>query len=286
MVMPGMQSPPQNPEGMRSPADKGLEFEDVYMQTKDGLRIHGWFITCGERSAEAPTILFCHENAGNIGLRIPNYRAIVDRLHANIFALDYRGYGHSEGTPTEDGLIEDALCSWQWLQAAGADGRLDGGQVFIFGRSLGGAVAVGLAEALQRQGDEAVPRGLILENTFVSINAVVDAVFPMLAIESLKKKFLRLSWETCERIRQLEMPLLFLCGMKDELIPPWHMQKLHASSTNSSLRRVAQFPDGTHNDTWEKGGEKYWVSQENFIRECFESTSPCNASGAARKDLL
>merc|ERR1712087_602660 len=98
------------------------EYEDVNMKTKDGLRIHGWFIKGAEVTNDAPTVLFCHANAGNIGLRLPNFAELVKRLDANIFALDYRGYGFSEGTPSEEGLIEDALCAWQWLEKAASEG--------------------------------------------------------------------------------------------------------------------------------------------------------------------
>merc|ERR1719336_1400622 len=90
-VLPGVQKPNDNPEGLRSPSDRGLTFEDVVMETADKLRIHAWFIPIGEGSEQAPTILFLHANAGNIGLRVPNFAHIVDKLHANVFALDYRG---------------------------------------------------------------------------------------------------------------------------------------------------------------------------------------------------
>eukprot|EP00421_Protoceratium_reticulatum_P015438 CAMPEP_0168386018 /NCGR_PEP_ID=MMETSP0228-20121227/15212_1 /TAXON_ID=133427 /ORGANISM="Protoceratium reticulatum, Strain CCCM 535 (=CCMP 1889)" /LENGTH=289 /DNA_ID=CAMNT_0008399207 /DNA_START=134 /DNA_END=1003 /DNA_ORIENTATION=- len=265
-VMPGVQKPGDNPEGMRSPADRGLTYEDVVLKTSDGLRIHGWFITCGDGYEKAPTILFCHANAGNIGIRIPNYAQIVEKLRANIFALDYRGYGHSDGTPSEEGLIEDALSAWRWLRTAGEAGRFDCDRIFVFGRSLGGAVAVALARELRRRG-EAAPCGVILENTFVSVSALVDAMFPFIAFKSLKDRFLRLRWETAERIGDLEVPLLILSGEKDEMIPPWHSRVLHQRAEKSPLKRCVAFPEGTHNDTWEKGGDKYWEAQDAFLKE-------------------
>merc|ERR1719265_2682937 len=77
-VLPDMQTPLQNPEGMRSPADRGLDYEDVRLRTRDGVNLHAWFIPVGSNSTQAPTILFCHANAGNIGLRIPNFAQIID----------------------------------------------------------------------------------------------------------------------------------------------------------------------------------------------------------------
>jgi len=271
-VMPGMQRPSDNPAGLRSPADKGLEFEDVYLQTVDGVRIHGWFMPAGENSATAPTVLFCHANAGNIGLRVPNFREMVDRLQTNIFALDYRGFGNSEGSPSEEGLIEDALSAMQWLRTAAGEGRIDGSRIFIFGRSLGGAVAIALARALQQR-SEKLPRGVILENTFMSISHLVDTLFPIIAFKFLKDRFLRLKWESIQRIKDLEVPLLFLTGEKDEMIPPSHSQGLHANAMKSPLRRQALFPEGTHNDTWEKGGDRYWEVLSDFFKDSGSASS-------------
>jgi len=271
-AMPGMQTPQQNPEGYRSPKERNLEFEDVRLVTSDGVKLHAWFIPLPdkERAALAPTVLFCHANAGNIGIRIPNFAAIVEKLGANVFALDYRGYGLSEGSPSEEGLIEDALTAWEWLGAAAKEGKLDGEKVFVFGRSLGGAVAVALCVALQRRNEKQLPCGLLLENTFVSISSLVDALFPIIAYKALKDRFLRLKWETVERIKEVQAPLLFLTGLKDEMIAPWHSQALLDGAKKSPLRRKADFPEGGHNDTWEKGGSAYWERQAEFIKECGE----------------
>merc|ERR1719350_91207 len=96
-VRAGMQTPEDNPEGYRTPGEHGLDYEDVHLEAADGMKLHAWFMKAGK--ADAPTVLFCHANAGNIGLRVPNYVGVVERLGANILALDYRGYGRSEGTP-------------------------------------------------------------------------------------------------------------------------------------------------------------------------------------------
>lgn len=285
-VLPDMQTPLQNPDGMRSPADRGLVYEDVRLRTHDDVKLHGWFISAGANTALAPTILFCHANAGNIGLRIPNFQQIVEKLQANIFALDYRGYGYSEGTPSEDGLIEDASCAWRWLQATASEGRINGRKIFVFGRSLGGAVAVALAVTLQQQQSTLVPAGLILENTFVSISAVVDSLFPLLAFRSLKDRFLRLKWESSERIKSLKVPVLVLTGEKDEMIPPWHSRVLYESAIASSDRRRESFAEGSHNDTWERGGKRYWEVQASFLRECSynelnKRIGSCSVDGAA-----
>lgn len=279
-VMPGMQTPSDNPEGMRSPADRQMEFEDVFLETVDGLRIHGWFLPVGDanETRNSPTLLFCHANAGNIGLRIPNFEHIIKKLKVNVFALDYRGFGQSEGTPSEEGLIEDALSAWRWLKKESEAGRIDPERLFVFGRSLGGAVAIALAAELQQLAQGPSPKGLILENTFTSISDVVNALFPLLAFESLKKRFLRIRWESIQRVQDLEVPMLFLTGEKDEMIPPSHSRMLHARAEKSRLRRNVVFPEGQHNDTWEKGGDEYWKVQATFLQECLSQ----DVRGAAK----
>lgn len=269
-VMPGMQRPSDNPPGYKSPAEKNLAFEDVNITTADGFHIHGWFIPSPSSASTAPTLLFCHENAGNIGLRIPNFERMRENLGVNILAIDYRGYGCSEGFPSEEGLIEDALCAWKWLRDKAEKEEIDGENFFVFGRSLGGAVAVALASTLQQR-EERGPRGVILENTFLSIGEMVDTLFPFIAFKCLKDRFLRLRWHSIERIRDVEVPLLFLCGEKDEVVPPDHMVRLEKSAVRSRLHRLVLFAEGQHNDTWEKGGDRYWEAQAGFMAECCPS---------------
>lgn len=289
-VMAGMQTTSDNPEGYRSPSEKkwNLEFEDVYIKTSDDIMIHAWFIKAGkDKTKTAPTYLFCHANAGNIGLRLPNFAKLVERLEANILAFDYRGYGASEGHPFEEGIIEDALAAWRWLDEAAKAGTIDGKRVFVFGRSLGGAVALALSHELHKQGS-ALPCGLILENTFASIPMLVNSLFPFLAFEWLKDKFLRLRWLSIDRIPHLEIPLLFISGQQDEVVPCSHSEILHNAAVRSPLRRILRVEDGMHNDTWDKGGENYWKSQDTFIKECSQlrlSGSQSATSCSTSKDI-
>jgi len=280
-VMPGMQAPEDNPKGMRSPADKGMEFEDVYLDTVDGVRVHCWFMPApGDERKAAPTVLFLHANAGNIGLRVPNFKELNVRLRVNILALDYRGYGRSEGSPSEEGIIEDALAAWRWLSTAAEEGRIDGCRIFVFGRSLGGAVAIALAKSLgAAQPAGPWPCGLILENTFTSISDLVDTLFPVIAFKSLKDRFLRVRWESIDRVRDVDVPILFLVGEQDEMIPPSHSQALHSAAKRSPLRLLERFPDGSHNDTWEKGGENYWQAWARYIAECTGVKAAASSTG-------
>jgi fermentation-respiration switch protein FrsA (DUF1100 family) len=148
-----------------SPSDFGLEFQEVRLTAADGPRLHGWFIpAAGARNL----LLFCHGNAGNISHRLDN----LARLHAAgvaVFIFDYRGYGKSQGSPSEKGMYLDAEAAWDWAQAQ-AQARRQGGRVVIFGRSLGGVAALHLATARQ-------PAGLVLESTFTNLGAMAKTIF-------------------------------------------------------------------------------------------------------------
>jgi len=291
--VPGIRRCRDNPQGYRSPREKGLDYEDVHLKAEDGVRVHAWFIPARpevsqagqeeELKKPAGTVLFCHANAGNIGMRLPNFERLVTRMRLNVFAFDYRGYGESEGEPSEEGIMRDAAAAWEWLEKAAADGtagkhQVDGSRLFIFGRSLGGAVAVSLSRRLQRRAKESPealppwacgPCGVMLENIFCSMYDLVDDLLPMLAwFPYLKRKFLRLDWNNLERIQDLEVPLLFLSGAKDEMVPPLHTRRLHEAAKASRLKRLVSFPTGMHNDTWDKGGADYVQAMQQFISHC------------------
>merc|ERR1711879_213240 len=121
-----------------------------------------------------------------------------------------------------------------------------------------------------------MPRGLILENTFTSIGILAAGLFPFLgpflSVETVKKRLLRIRWETLERIREVTLPILFISGEQDTLIPPAHMETLRKAAGKAKIRRFVTIPEGTHNDTWMTGGQKYWQAQESFMEECAPSS--------------
>jgi pimeloyl-ACP methyl ester carboxylesterase len=128
------------PPGYRNPREAGMQYEDVYIMTKDKVKLHAWFIKANPASSKlCRTLIFFHENAGNIGTRMPNIDILVKRLYTNVLIVAYRGYSYSEGTPSEEGLRLDAEATLEHVL-----GREDvnSDRVFVFGRSLGGAVAI------------------------------------------------------------------------------------------------------------------------------------------------
>ncbi|CAM9570354.1 unnamed protein product, partial [Discosporangium mesarthrocarpum] len=151
-----------------------------------------------------PTVVYFHGNAGNIGLRLTSAREMLHAVGCNVFLVDYRGYGKSEGSPTEEGLILDAEASLQALRDDPKSG-VDPEKVVVFGRSLGGAVALAAATRFPD-----LVKAVVVENTFLSISHMVDEVLPVLS--GVKGIVLRLRWDNQERVRHLKRPVLFISG--------------------------------------------------------------------------
>lgn len=128
----------------------------------------------------------------------------------------------------------------------------------MFGRSLGGAVSFYLAEKFPND-----VAGVIVENTFLSIGAMVDILMPYLTL--IKPFVLRIKWDNDEKVPRVHQPILFIAGGRDELVPPFHMTKLYDLAKNAKHRQLFTVPDGGHNDTWEKGGKRYYVTVKEFF---------------------
>lgn len=262
-------TPGDNPRMYRSPgewstiggratgASDAIPYEDAILTTKDGASIHTWLMLQPDHSTSNPypTLIYFHGNAGNMGFRLPNAVRMFTKSKINILMMDYRGYGHSTGVPTEDGLNTDADCV---LEYALAHPRLHQSPIILFGRSLGGAVSVALAH---RYGDKV--HAVVLENTFISIAAMVDVLMPY--ISWAKKYVLRIGWDSGLMIQSLQQPILFISGDSDQLVPPSHMKALYESAVASRLREFFSVAGGTHNDTWEVAGMNYYTRLREFI---------------------
>lgn len=137
-----IKTPEDNPAGMRSPRDVSMHHEELRLETSDGVRVHAWWLPAPQDAvATAPTLMFSHENAGNMGLRLLEFQLLHQRLRCNVLAYDYRGYGFSDEAPiNEQGLMRDARAAWDWVAAKAARREIDPDRLFLFGRSLGGAV--------------------------------------------------------------------------------------------------------------------------------------------------
>jgi fermentation-respiration switch protein FrsA (DUF1100 family) len=182
-------------------------------------------------------------------------------LHVNILMVEYRGYGDSDGHPSEAGLKLDSEAALRFISAHQG---VDPNQIYLFGRSLGGAVAFHLAQYAEREG---IPlAGVIVENTFLGISQMVDHLMPLVA--PLKSLVLRIGWDSQSIVTQIKTPVLYLAGAKDQLVPHEHMLQLYELSSKSShFARIHIVENGTHNETWLQGGRKYWERIQSFIAE-------------------
>lgn len=125
--------PPNSRIFVPAPNTVDLPFENVFIKSIDSTKLHAYFIP-QPQAHQCPTILFFHGNAGNIGHRLPNARGLFKHLQANILMVEYRGYGLSEGTPSESGLYKDAQAALNYLLNRE---DIDHRRIIVFGRSLG-----------------------------------------------------------------------------------------------------------------------------------------------------
>jgi len=274
-VIQGIKTPSQNPPHLQNPERMGMRYTEHWLPVKGetGLELHAWFLPAAEEPSSAPTILFCHENAGNIGLRLDEFRENHGRLGVNQLVFDYRGFGASKGAqpPSEQGLVADARTALGFLGELSAQGVIDGSKIILAGRSLGGAVVAQVAgapmdELLKKH--EIKVAGVIIENTFTCIEDMVDHMFPFLSpLGPLKQKFLRLRWRSIDVFGKISLPLLLLSSDKDEIVPAGHMHTLKAAATGAEFCEMHTFPQATHNDIFQAGGQKFWDAKRNFIKK-------------------
>lgn len=234
-----------------TPADWGLEYQDVSLETEDAVRLHGWFIP--QRDASR-VVLFLHGNAGNISHRRDSV-AIFHQLGLNVLIFDYRGYGNSQGKPSEAGLYADTQAAWQYLVRNKGFGPA---QIIIFGRSLGGAVAGQLAARVQ-------PGAVILESTFSSARDMANAIFPVLS----HLVPMRFDFATVERIRQVTSPVLVIHSEEDEIIPFRLGQRVYrAANSPKTLLKI----HGGHNGGFLSSQPAYEQGLGRFISRFMPET--------------
>jgi fermentation-respiration switch protein FrsA (DUF1100 family) len=238
------------PMGYWNARSYGLTVEDVFLTAADGTKLHGWWVPGQE---DAPTMLFFHANAGNITHRIDNLLRWQKR-GLNTFILDYRGYGRSEGTPHEAGLYQDAEAAYAYVcETRGIAPQ----QVVLFGRSLGGAIALYVASIQPAA-------GVIVESTFTSLQDLSALFFP-----GMDASLFQGQYESLSRTKNLTMPLLVVHGTRDDLVPVDQGKRLFEAHPGriGKQKQLYLIEDAGHNDTYYVGGEKYFETLERFIRQ-------------------
>jgi fermentation-respiration switch protein FrsA (DUF1100 family) len=227
------------------PADFDLPFDDVSFTAEDGVRLHGWFVP-GDGDV---TWLWFHGNAGNISYRLENLRLLHDELGVNVFLFDYRGYGRSEGTPSEEGTYRDGEAALAYVLSRP---DVDSQRIVYFGRSLGAGVAVELA--IRRP-----PCALILESPVPSVADLARHHYPFLPVGGL----VRTKYDSLSKIGDVRVPLLVLHGDRDEIVPFDGGQRLFEAANEP--KRFYTIEGAGHNDTYLVGGKDYFRALREFV---------------------
>jgi fermentation-respiration switch protein FrsA (DUF1100 family) len=207
---------------------EGLTKEDVWFETADRVKLHAWY--CPVENPVA-VVLFSHGNGGNLTHRAERLRLLTRRLGVTVLAFDYRGYGRSEGDPSEAGLYADARAARKFLAAKAG---VPESAIVLYGQSLGGAVAVDLAAA-----DGA--RGLILESSFTKLADVANRKFPL----TPPGKILKNQFASIEKLPAYRGPLLVLHGEQDSLVPIAQGKALYAAANGP--KSFVAIPGADHN---------------------------------------
>jgi len=233
-----------------TPDMAGLPYEDIYFKTEDDVLLNGWFIPVEDAKN---TLLFFHGNGGNISHRLESLK-IFHEIGLSVFIIDYRGYGQSQGIPSEQGTYRDAEAAWQYLAETRGISDED---IIIFGRSMGGAVATWLASRY-------TPNLLILESTFTSIADVAKHYYPYLPTHLLT----RIKYASVDRIKDIHSPILISHSQTDEIIPYKYGRALFEKAQAPKIFLELK---GGHNDGFITTGPSYIQGLENFIRTYAEN---------------
>jgi len=246
----------------------GFVREDIWLTTSDGIKLHAWYFP--ENSGMTKLVfLVCHGNGGNISHRMDLYDALL-REGVALFAFDYRGYGRSEGRPSERGTYLDAESAYDWLIEKGYRGE----QIIALGESLGGGVASELA--LRKP-----VGGLVLQSTYTSTEDLGAELFPWLPVRTVG----RIKYSTRERLPKIEVPVLILHSPEDTVISIHHARENFEAANELKLFHELH---GDHNDTFYTDREAFVTGirkfklmlktrGKNIARESDTPPNPANA---------
>ena len=224
--------------------------EDVFLTASDGVRIHGWYVAS---AGAKTTLLWFHGNAGNLENRRDMMEGLRE-LRVHILAIDYRGYGKSEGRPDEPGVYRDGRAAYQWLVETK---RAAPERIVVLGESLGAAVACELATQVKCG-------GLIIQSGFTSAAEMAPLVLPIFPA----RWFLRTKFDNLAKVSRITCPKLFLHAVDDEVIPFAMGQRLCAAA--APPKECAWLQAGGHNGVFLRAAQEYYPRLRKFLEKTGE----------------
>ena len=230
---------------LATPDDAGMSYETVHLDTKDGETLHGWWIPAPDVSRG--TLLFFHGNAGNISGRLESVQQF-HQLGLNVLIVDYRGYGQSTGSPSEEGIYRDAAACWRYL--TGTQGVAPQ-KIIVFGRSMGGGAATWLAAKEK-------PGAVILESVFTNVPDIGAHHYPFLPVRALAAN----QFDNKSRVDEIEAPTLLIHSRGDRIVPFTLGQQVYEAAAEPK-----QFLEieGGHNDGFLVSKEEYLRAIDDFL---------------------
>jgi pimeloyl-ACP methyl ester carboxylesterase len=238
----------------QTPADFHLAFEDLYLQIRSDSgrveRMHCWWIPTDQPSDRC--LIYLHGSGLNIGANVSHARRFKE-LGFSVLLISYRGYGQSDGNfPTEAQVYVDAEAAWYYLVKQKG---IEPGDIFIYGHSLGGAVAINLAISHPEA------KGLIVEATFTSIADMGRRfkLYRLLPIDLI----IHQRFDSIKKVNQLQVPVLYIHGTDDSIVPPQMSRELYKRTT--SPKQLILIPGGGHNNSASVGGDMYLQAVRSFV---------------------
>ena len=230
-----------------TPAAINPDYEDITLITEDNVRIHGWYIPAANARA---TLLFFHGNGGNISHRLDSFKIFND-LRLSVFIISYRGYVLSDGRPSIKGTALDALAAWNWLTL---DRGIPASNIVVFGRSLGGAVAMELMKSI-------TPGALILESTFSSLAAMSPFPAPIAPL-LLGGNY----WNSENTAASLSIPTLVIHSPDDEVVPYNQGRRIYEAIISEKTFLEIR---GGHNSGFMESLDTYFPALDQFLTKNF-----------------
>ena len=244
-MQPSFTFQPTN-ETLYNPGNIGLEYENLQLETSDGLTLSAWFVPA--KNAEF-TVLVCYGNGGNMAHRLDLIN-ILNELGINCLLFDYRGYGNSDGKPAEQGVYIDARTAYDWLIN---EKMFKPEKIIIYGQSLGGSIAAHLASNVKSQ-------GLIIESGFTSYVDIGRKFYPYMPV----RFFARYGFKTSDYLKNVNCPVLIIHSRNDEIIPFQFGLRLY----EQAAKEPKEFLEitGSHNEGFLQSGQVYRQGLKNWVQ--------------------